>query len=59
MTAARAFFQKNLYFAKFRILQLLLKSWFSVLSRELGNFAVAFSIKRYHYNIKTSQKTRS
>ena len=34
------YLQKDWYFAKFRILQLLLESWFSVLGR--GNFTAAF-----------------
>ena len=53
------YLQKNLYFAKFCMLQLLLESWFSVLRRRLGNFTAAFSITQYHYRDTTSQKAFS
>ena len=53
------YLQKNFYFAKFCILQLLLESWFSVLRRGLGNFAAAFNITQYHYHDTASQKAFS
>ena len=41
----QSYHQCDLYFAKFRILQLLLESWFSVFKRDFGNFQL-FLISR-------------
>ena len=56
---SRDYLKKDLYFAKFCILQLLLASWFSVFRRGLGNFGAALSIRQYHYHNAASQKVFS